>query len=462
MSNYSRFITWFLAASVLLPSPAMALTVERSNPDRFFNYGGRSVDEAKETFFSNIRMIEKKQALEHLQALLNQGACRRASQSDFKLLYAVFKPLLNAAKAGISLETNYILADQYLVKPLGAYGAINDVYGDPTWVVPREMGLAVLGLIQSSKLFGDKSLLSRAQSALDYLVGVQDSSDGGWYDQYSFNAPVVLSKSPTQTAEVMMAFDKMGVNSVSYASMKNGANYLLSLQNPANKGGNDDGLIGGGKDGQGGYYSSRWASDNSFAYLALKAAECWAFSNHDWSFANQCNQAASRILTGINKYLYINNPADPDYGVWRRVIDENHNTIDPNFHEWINYAPQMLDLPAKGVGNARVGEWIHDKFQQSDGSVVWNDGPQNNRKSPGFSFQAALVWEDLGQYQYAISAINWAKNSGLWQKTPDANGVKGGWIDWSENGQTAPWWQRFIDTSFYAMSAFLGGYNFRN
>jgi hypothetical protein len=43
--------------------------------------------------------------------------------------------------------------------------------------------------------------------------------------------------------------------------------------------------------------------------------------------------------------------------------------------------------------------------------------------------------------------------------------VAGGWIDWVELeptvGRQADRWQRFIDTSFYAIAAFNGGYDFR-
>lgn len=120
----------------------------------------------------------------------------------------------------------------------------------------------------------------------------------------------------------------------------------------------------------------------------------------------------------------------------------------------------MLDLPAIGVSDAKVGDWIHERLQQSDGACVWDDGQYNGRKSPGFSFQASLCWLDLNQQQYAQKAKAWAQQSGLWQQKKDPNGIKGGWIDWIEYGQKADWWLRFIDTSFYAISVFSGGYDF--
>ena len=55
---------------------------------------------------------------------------------------------------------------------------------------------------------------------------------------------------------------------------------------------------------------------------------------------------------------------------------------------------------------------------------------------------------------------DWAAGSGLWQKTEDYNGIKGGWVDWVEPTYPAEWWLRFIDTSFYAISIMNGGYYF--
>ena len=371
-------------------------------------------------------------------------------------------------EGSIKVEGDYVLSCQYVKEGDPASGAINDVQGDPTWVVPRENGLAILALLASYKDTKDPVYLERAKLTAKYLAGIQDS-DGAWFNQYNYVTPgdpndpnnkEALSKSPTQTAEVMMALYKLGYDKDFYETMKKGAEYLLACQDPANKGGADDGLIGGGKDAYGNYSTWRWASDNSFAYQALKATAEWALRNHDRAFATECENAASEILNGINDYLYIDDKSRSDYGVWYRTLDENDNPVNPEFHDWINYAPQMIDLPAKGVGNPVVGEWIHNTFQKEDGAVVWNDGAESSRKSPGFSFQAILVWADLGQKEYAINALEWAKNSGLWQTTLDQNNVSGGWIDWAENSNPAPFWQRFIDTSFYFSSAVKGGYDF--
>jgi len=362
------------------------------------------------------------------------------------------------------IEANYVLACQYMNSASPAYGAINDITGDPTFVVPRENGMAILGLKMAAEILRDNSYIERAQLAADYLTLIQDQSDGSWFDQYDFTTPVANGKSPTQTAEVMIAFYKLGFRPERYVSMRAGAQYLLDCQNPANKGGIDDGLLGGGKYRQNDqwlYHSHRWASDNSYAYWALKAAQHWAILENELDFAQTCQIAAQNILNGINQYLYVNDPSDPDHGVWRAKIDSQGQPVDPNFHEWINYAPQMLDLPAVGVGSARVGTWIHQNLQNTDGACVQDNGDLQNHKSPGFSFQASLCWLDLRQRNYSASALGWTYRSGLWQRTPDPNGIAGGWVDWIADGVPENWWWRFIDTSFYAIAAYNGGYDFR-
>lgn len=369
-------------------------------------------------------------------------------------------------KALVETEANYILQCQFMDESNDAYGCINNVFGAPTWVVPRENAMAILGLIKASQMLGNSLYLERAQLAADYLVRVQDV-DGAWRNQYSYTTPgdpgnpdnrESLAKSPTQAAEVMIALYKLGYNPKRWLPMKKAADYLISCQ----KQGGDGYLLGGGKDADGNYRSWRWTSDNSYSYQALKAAFAWAIINRDYSFAKDCVYAARRIIRGINSTLYIDNPNDPDYGVWYRVVDEYNHPQDASYHDWINYAPQMLDLPAYGVNHPRVGRWIHNKLQKEDGACVWDDGYFQDRKSPGFSFQATLCWRDLKQSRYYAPALDWALNSGLWQTTPDDNGVRGGWIDWIEaGGECAQQWERFIDTSFYAIAAYSGGYNFR-
>lgn len=356
--------------------------------------------------------------------------------------------------AAVRREADYIVRAQYSKTHDPASGAINNVFGAPTWIVPRENATAILGLARASECLGTPQYLQRAEQAANYLVRVQQP-DGGWYDQYAYVAPVVLSKSPTQTAEVMLALHRLGYRRSRYASMVNAAEFLLRAQDPANKGGVDDGLLGGGIDERGVFRSWRWASDNAYAYQALRSAELWARTRGDVARADRYATASSRILGGINSYL-----KDPVSPVWHVAID-GAGVPTVSHREWINYAPQMLDVPADGVGPA-VGTWISQVLVESTtGAAVWNDADEADRRSPGFSFQACLVWQDTGQQASCDRALRWAAGSGLHQTSPDANGVSGGWVDWAEaDGTIAPNWQRFIDTSAYYILVTTGGYRF--
>ncbi|MFH1283622.1 MAG: hypothetical protein ABII27_08155 [bacterium] len=369
----------------------------------------------------------------------------------------------------IQSEADYILECQYMT-PGPAYGAINNIYGDPSWVVPRENAMAILGLIMASEALNSTIYMDRAQITADYLVSVQDTEDGAWYNQYNFGEPHSdgLSKSPTQTSEVMIALFRLGYDPARYNSMKKGAEFLMECQNVVNKLGNDDGLICAGKDSDGDFQTWRWVSDNSYSYQALKAAELWAKINGDAAFSEQCRKAAADIISGIDNYFY--NPP-----VWHIAIDQNGTPQgnpdllpdNGNLPGWLSYTPQMLDLPAQGVNSLNVGEWIKTSFQQPDGSCIGyfqEDGTLKIRKYPGLTFQAILCWHDLGQNDYITDGLNWTYSSTLLQTTPDGNGITGGWIDWEEispnSGFTADWWLRFIDTSFYAIAALSGGYDF--
>ena len=355
----------------------------------------------------------------------------------------------------VQLEADYIVSAQYIKKGDRASGAINDVYGTPTWVVPRENALAILGLSRATECLGLSLYQQRAQQAMDYLIQMQPA-DGGWFDQYAYDRVTVRSKSPTQTAEVMIAMNYLGYSRSRYPAMVSGAEFLLRLQDPAHKTGQDDGLVGAGLDDQGRYQTWRWTSDNAFAYQALKSAARWARIKGDKGKEQRYLDAAARLLDGINAAL-----KDPNSPVWYEAVDaQDHSTISQ--HEWINYAPQMVDVPANGVGDPAVGDWIHATLvNQSTGAAVWNDGAQSNRLSPGYSFQACLAWKDLQRPSYCDAAVQWANGSGLHQTVPDANGVKGGWIDWVETtGAQAQFWERFIDTSFYSIVVATGGFDF--
>jgi len=369
----------------------------------------------------------------------------------------------------IKLEADYILSCQYTSDASSdAYGAINNVYGKPTWVVPGENAVAIMGLLRASEVLGDDLYRQKANLAADYLLRMQ-ASDGAWYDEYDYDKPDNHpDKSLRHTAEVMIAFDKLGYRPARYGAMKKAAEFLLSCQNSNNKKGNDDGLVGGGKywseeNSSYKYHTWRWTSDNAYAYQALMAAARWAEIAGDTADARKYKTAANKIKSGLETVLLT---SSGDH--WVRVVDENDEVVGSEDRgDWISYAPAMLDVPVEGVNGNRVGQWIHNTLQINDsnspycGALVWDDTLYPDKKSPGYSFQAMLVWLDTGQNNYSQYALEWAVNSGLWQRTTDDNHIKGGWIDWvDDNGNTPLWWERFIDTSAYFIMVKTGGYDF--
>ncbi len=358
----------------------------------------------------------------------------------------------------IIMEADYILSCQFLDSSSEAYGAINNESGDPTWVVPGENAIAIMGLEKASRILEDDKYLQKANLAADYLVRVQDQTDGAWFSKYNYITPYNDGKGLRHTAEVMIAFDKLGYNPERYDSMKKASQFILDCQDQVNKQGEDDGLVGGGKKSNGDYHTWRWSSDNSFAYQALKASAEWAKKHDDNDFAGKLETASQDILDGIQTHLF--NGTDH----WHRVIDQNDDPLssevkDPegnpeNRSDWIGYSPLMLDLPvSQYVDPSLVGDWISNTLKRkdsNDGSLVWDDTLYSSRQSPGYSFQAMLVWLDLNQSFEADLALDWAEeHSGLWQTAYDLNNIKGGWIDWIDNGAMPPVWDRFIDTSAY-------------
>jgi hypothetical protein len=79
---------------------------------------------------------------------------------------------ISKTEGKIATEADYILACQYINPQDSAHGAINNVYGDPTWIVPRENAMAILGLIVGSEVLNDKSYLEQAHLAADYLINL--------------------------------------------------------------------------------------------------------------------------------------------------------------------------------------------------------------------------------------------------------------------------------------------------
>jgi hypothetical protein len=348
--------------------------------------------------------------------------------------------------------------------------------------------------------------LKKAQLAADYLVRVQQS-DGAWCNQYNYDKPYddpkKKSKSPRQTAEVMIALFKLSesnrpeINYSRYKAMMNGATYLMECQNSISK--SDSRLLFGGKERDKNdteiFSNDSWTHDNAYAYWALRAAKAWADDRGDLKNSSDFNNSSQRILDGINQVLYDNSTGVWQIGINKTGISLNNAYpygrpgIDGPNSSWIQYSPQMLGLPVEGANSPTISAWIYKNFA-NDGTSIGclktgcigckeyyyveskdkkcDESSNGKRIYPGLAFQAAITWlgmKNATDTAYARSAVSWAEESGLWQNRPDHNNVTGGWIDWIEIepnfAQTADWYKRYIDTSFYAIACWSGGYDFR-
>lgn len=340
------------------------------------------------------------------------------------LLTVLFAVGLTRA-ANTTIEFQHILNCQVTDTSHPAYGAINDVWGAPTWVVPGEMAVAATVLKRGG-------YTSRATAAADYFVRIQNA-DGSWCNQYNGVAIADGNKYARHTAQIMIFLGEMGGYSTAIA---NANTWLAALQNVQVKTGTDDGLICGGRSSTGGVYTDRWTSDNAFAVRAFAAA------------GN--TTAKTRVVNGINTYL-----RSGDH--WYERMTSRARKIEGNYG-WINFAPAFMNLSPHGVTYPTgVAAGIRNRLMittgANNGAVYEWQG--SSKLMPGIGFQASLVWNALGNISYTDSHTAWCENvSGLWVTTPDANGDLGGWIDWkTTNGSTAQWWERFIDTSAYYIMA---------
>jgi hypothetical protein len=329
--------------------------------------------------------------------------------------------IITASAANTAIEFQHILNCQVSDPGHPAYGAINNVWGQPTWVVPGEMSVAALVLKRGG-------YTAQANAAADYLVRIQNA-DGSWCNQYSGVSIADANKYARHTAQVMILLGELGGYS---AAMSKANTWLSSLQDPKVKTGTDDGLICGGRSSTGGVYTDRWSSDNAFAVRAFAAAGNTA--------------AKTKVVNGINTWL-----VSGDH--WLERITSRRRRIEGDYG-WIQFAPAFMSLQSHGVTHpAGLAAGIRSRLQlqsgPNNGAIYASQG--SNQLMPGIGFQSSIAWNGLGAFAYTDAHTAWAENvSGLWVTTPDANGDVGGWIDWkTSTGNQANWWERFIDTSAY-------------
>ncbi|MHB9154846.1 MAG: hypothetical protein ACYC5N_04025 [Endomicrobiales bacterium] len=402
-------------------------------------------------------------------------------------------------------EALYILTCQDQEK-----GCFNDVVpaSGADWVIPRENGTAIIGLIEAytapeSMAYGQEFFKTSALMGADYLKSRQET-DGGWCFHYDEAAGtrVNKNKSPSSAGSVVMAFYRLmqtGFEDPShqyYDSAKKGAQFIISCvdNKTLDNGGTPNGLAGAGKeygfpmhddgDGLGPYRWSNWSwiSDNCYAYLALMCMKDWAAQKGDSVFSATCGDYATAILNGINIRM-----KNPDNAVWYRVVGGDGNPV-PVFGEYrvsestdaLCYYPQKLDVPATEYGNENIAEWMTKSLQKNDetplkgmGAFKWmevsTETAKQDRLSQGFSEEAWLALVDIPG---AVAEDSRNRAKAWWESLEGTGGngqlwdvTNGGIVDWydpdgSPEGNLAPSWQKFIDTSANCIFVYKGGINF--
>ncbi len=337
-----------------------------------------------------------------------------------------------ARASNTAIEFGHILACQYTSSTHPADGAINNVWGAPTWVVPGENAVVAWVLHRGG-------YSAAARRTADYLARIQNP-DGSWDIQYSGTVSVDSNRHARHTAQIMHLFGTLGGYGPAMAKAEA---WLADLQNPAVKGGADDGLIGGGYDAGGSPLTDRWTSDNAYAVLAFNASK---------------NPAArDRVVAGINDLLRIG-----DHWAQRRTAGGTNVDPDPVGFGWIQFAPAFLNLRPLGVVYppglaAGIRNRLMEPGGVDAGAVL--EFSRSHKFMPGIGFQASVAWRALGDQASIAAHTHWSESvSGLWQIVPDGNGDTGGWVDWtlSVGGTSAQNWERFIDTSAYYIMAVNG------
>ena len=110
------------------------------------------------------------------------------------------------------------------------------------------------------------------------------------------------------------------------------------------KGGNNDGLICGGRSSIASVFQDRWVSDNTFALIAMK--------KYGW------HTQGNKIRDGINNILKNNSQ-----NCWYQRVDKYGNKFMGTWG-WINFAPANFNARVYGASYpSGLADEIHHKLQ---------------------------------------------------------------------------------------------------
>lgn len=224
---------------------------------------------------------------------------------------------------------------------------------------------------------------------------------------------------------------------------------------------------------------SSWTIDRSYAVAAFRAFSHWASAVGDTGTAtfynNQANTVAG-LLTSAQ-----------DTGIWGDYFDY----IDGGGHGVYNggidqtgFSPYEFSARDPGEAYAKkLADWWESGQAYNGTFLTVQSGPYaggvhqwvpqsgtDTKAYPGSALQLAdAEWKiaratgnyhDLygaawRHYNFAMSALGSSSGSGCWVNNTSVDGVVGGFVDWVDtaSGARPVSWQRFVDTSAYAIIA---------
>jgi len=224
---------------------------------------------------------------------------------------------------------------------------------------------------------------------------------------------------------------------------------------------------------------SSWTIDRSYAVAAFRCFAHWASAVGDSGTATYYNNQANTVSGWLAQAQ--------DTGTWGNYFDYldggGHGVYNGGIDQ-TGFAPYEFSARSAGEAYAKklVDWWNHGQAYNGNyltiqsgtyagGVHQWT--PQSGtdtRVYPGSALQLAdAEWKVAqatgnyndqygaawGHYNFALSAIGSSTGSGDWVNNTSIDGFIGGFVDWvdTSNGSRPANWQRFVDTSAYAIVA---------
>ncbi|WP_434384776.1 hypothetical protein [Melittangium boletus] len=222
-----------------------------------------------------------------------------------------------------------------------------------------------------------------------------------------------------------------------------------------------------------------WTVDRSYAVAAFRAFSHWATAVGDAGtatyYANRANTLAGWLVAAQdpgawgNYFAYLDGGGK---GVYNGGVDQTgfapyeFSARDPGeayakkLADWWETGTAYNNEPlsiASGRYAGGVHQWTpavgRDTKVYPGSALQLADAEWKIARATGnYHDLYAAAWK---HYNFALSALGAGTGSGCWVNNGSVDGVVGGFVDWVDtaNGARPAAWQRFVDTSAYAIIA---------